>query len=151
MDACNSAHAKFFRSLLVRILSSLNDVERLMKLFSTDWNRPKEILEKKERISKTPVYGVFVNGELVSCAAALVRLPKVWPIGEVYTYPSHKNKGYATLAISEEALKTAEYASLIVRHDNFLAIRVYEKNGYRKVGEKIWIDIGRDLNLNCVF
>ncbi|MEM2093040.1 MAG: GNAT family N-acetyltransferase [Candidatus Bathyarchaeia archaeon] len=145
----NRGHVKFFRSQLVRILSGLNDAERLMKLFSTDGNRPKESLEKNlERISKTPVYGVFVDEELVSCAAAIVRLPKVWLVGGVYTHPSYRNKGYATLAasaVTEEALKTAECASLIVRRDNFPAIRVYEKIGYRKVGEKIWIDMGTGL------
>lgn len=91
-----------------------------------------------ERINKISVYGVFINGELVSCAASLVQLPEVWILGGIYTHPNHRNKGYATLAasaITEETLKNAEYATLFARNDNYSAIRVYEKIGYKKIGE----------------
>ena len=101
-----------------------------------------------ERISKTSVYGVFINGELASCATSLVQLPEVWLIGGVYTHPNHRNKGYATLAtsaITEETLKNAEYASLFVRNYNYSAIKVYEKIGYKKIGEKFWVDAGTGL------
>ena len=142
-------HANFFTSPKVRRLSDLEDARRLMMLFSTNEDRPQESLNKNlERISKTSVYGVFINGELVSCAASLVQLSEVWLIGGVYTHPNHRNKGYATLAtsaITEEALKNAEYASLFVRNDNYSAIRVYEKIGYRKIGEKFWVDVGTGL------
>jgi hypothetical protein len=69
-------------------------------------------------------------------------------IGGVYTHPNHRNKGYATLAtstVTEEALKHAETAALFVRSDNLPAIRVYEKIGYKKIGEKLWVDMGTGL------
>ena len=43
-------------------------------------------------------------------------------IGGVYTQPTRRNKGYATLAtsaITEEALGSAEAAALFVRSDNY--------------------------------
>jgi predicted GNAT family acetyltransferase len=65
-------------------------------------------------------------------------------IGGVYTHPNHRKKGYATLAtsaVTEEALKNAEAAALFVRSDNYPAIKAYEKIGYKKVGEKVWVDV----------
>jgi len=66
----------------------------------------------------------------------------------VYTDPNQRNRGYATLAtsaITEEALKNAEAAALFARSDNYSAVRVYEKIGYRKIGEKMWVDVGTGL------
>ncbi|MGB8781077.1 MAG: GNAT family N-acetyltransferase, partial [Candidatus Bathyarchaeia archaeon] len=65
-----------------------------------------------------------------------------------YTDPNYRNKGYALLAtsaVTEEALRQAEAAALFVRSDNYPAIRVYEKIGYRKIGERLWIDVGTGL------
>ncbi len=65
-------------------------------------------------------------------------------IGGVYTDPEHRNKGYATLAtsaVTEEALGKAEAAALFVRSDNYPAIKSYEKIGYRKICERLWIDV----------
>jgi predicted GNAT family acetyltransferase len=69
-------------------------------------------------------------------------------IGGVYTHPEHRNKGYSTLAtsaVTEEALENAEAAALFVRSDNYPAIRAYEKIGYKKIGEKLWVDVGTGL------
>jgi predicted GNAT family acetyltransferase len=99
-------------------------------------------------ITKTPVYGVFMNDELVSYAGSFIQLPQVWMIGGVYTHPNHRNNGYATLAtsaVTEEALKHAEAAALFVRSDNYSAIRAYEKIGYKKIGKKLWVDVGTGL------
>ncbi|MEM3700714.1 MAG: GNAT family N-acetyltransferase [Candidatus Bathyarchaeia archaeon] len=95
-----------------------------------------------------PTYGVFIKDELVSYASSFLQLPQVWMMGGVYTHPNHRNKGYATLAtsaVTEEALKNADSAALFVRADNYAAIKVYEKIGYRKIGEKLWVDVGTGL------
>jgi len=47
--------------------------------------------------------------------------------------------------VTEEALKQAESAALFVRSDNYPAIRVYEKIGYKKIDEKLWVDVGTRL------
>ena len=118
-------------------------------LLSAQKDRPRGIAKKYiDWIGKMPVYGVFVNDELVSYAGSFLQLPEVWMIGGVYTDPNDRGKGYATLAtsaVTEEALRNAETAALFVRSDNYSAIKVYEKIGYRKIGEKLWVDVGTGL------
>jgi len=141
--------SRFFRSELVRRLCTEEDASRLAELLSTREDRPRGIVERyMDWISKMPIYGVFVNDELVSYAGSFLQLPQVWMIGGVYTHPDRRNKGYATLAtsaVTEEALKNAEAAALFVRSDNYPAIRVYEKIGFKKIGEKLWVDVGTGL------
>lgn len=89
-----------------------------------------------------------MNSELVSYAGSFIQTPQIWMIGGVYTNPSCRNKGYATLAtsaITEEALGESDTAALFARSDNYAAIRAYEKIGYWKIGERLWIDVGTEL------
>jgi RimJ/RimL family protein N-acetyltransferase len=141
--------ARFFDSPLVRRLE-VEDATKLLHLLSTREDRVPESKEKyEEMIRSMPVYGVFLNNEtLVSYAASFLQLPEVWMIGGVYTHPKSRGKGYATLAVSaitKHALGSAKAAALFVRSDNYPAIKVYEKIGYRKVGEKLWIDVNTGL------
>jgi RimJ/RimL family protein N-acetyltransferase len=137
--------ANFFRSEFVRRMHG-EDSSKLEALLSNREDRSTVLMRRyKELIDKMPLYGVFINGELVSCAGSFIQLPQVWMIGGVYTNPDHRSKGYATLAtsaITEEASKNAESAALFVRSDNYPAIRIYEKVGYEKIGEKLWVDVG---------
>jgi RimJ/RimL family protein N-acetyltransferase len=141
--------AKSFTSKFVHKLSSENDALELAKLLSSRKDRPKRTLKRyAEWISKMPLYGVFIRDKLVSYAGSFIQMPQVWMIGGVYTQPKHRNKGYSTLAMSaitEKALENADAAALFVRSDNYPAIRVYEKIGYRKIGEKIWVDVGTGM------
>ncbi len=141
--------AKFFKSKLARRLYTKDDASKLAILLSAREDRPKTTTEKCMcLISNMPTYGVFSNGELVSYAGSFIQLPQVWMMGGVYTHPNHRNKGCATLAtsaVTEEALKNAEAAALFVRSDNHPAVRAYEKIGYKKIGEKLWIDVGTGL------
>ena len=141
--------ASFFNSESVRRLCTEDDAARLANLLSTREDRPRGTAKRYiDLVTKTPIYGVFRDDELVSYAGSFLQLPQVWIIGGVYTHPNHRNKGYSTLAtsaITEEALKNAEAAALFVRSDNYPAMKVYEKIGYRKIGEKLWVDIGTGL------
>jgi RimJ/RimL family protein N-acetyltransferase len=140
--------AHFFKSEHVRRLRSPDDSSQLADLLSSREDRPKRTKKFMDWISKTPLYGIYKGSELLSYAGSFIQLPQVWMIGGVYTHPNHRNKGYATLAtsaITEEALKHAEAAALFVRSDNYSAIRVYEKIGYRKIGKKLWVDVGTGL------
>jgi RimJ/RimL family protein N-acetyltransferase len=141
--------ATFFKSGLVRRLRNEEDALKLADLLLSRKDRPPNTLTKyAEWISKMPIYGVFKEDQLVSYAGSFIQLPQVWLIGGVYTDPEHRNKGYATMAtsaITEEALRTAEAAALFARSDNHPAIRAYEKIGFRKVGEKVWVDVGTGL------
>ncbi len=138
--------ANFFKSTNVRRLCTENDAFRLDCLLSTRGERPRGRVKRyMDMINRMPVYGLFIDDELVSYAGSFIQLPQVWMIGGVYTHPNHRNRGYATLvtsAVTEEALAKAEAAALFVRSDNYAAIRAYEKIGYKKIGEKLWIDIG---------
>jgi len=137
--------ANLFGSEHVYRLCSEDDASRLAILLSSREDRPKRTKIYMDWISKMPIYGVSVNSELVSYAGSFLQLPQVWMIGGVYTHPSYRNKGYATLAtsaVTEEAFRQAETAALFVRSDNYSAIRVYEKIGYKKIGEKLWVDVG---------
>ena len=141
--------AKFFESTLVRRLRTEEDALKLADLLLSRKDRPPNTLKKYvEWISKMPVYGVFKEEQLVSYAGSFIQLPQVWFIGGVYTDPEHRNMGYATMAtsaITEEALRNAEAAALFARSDNQPAIRAYRKIGYRKIGEKVWVDVGTGL------
>ena len=137
--------ANFFKSRHVNRLFSEDDASKLAILLSTREDHPKRTKTYMDWMSKMPIYGVSINSRLVSYAGSFLELPQVWMIGGVYTHPNHRNKGYATLAtsaVTEEALRHAETAALFVRSDNYSAVRVYEKIGYKKIGEKLWVDVG---------
>lgn len=137
--------ADFFGSELVRRLHGEQDASKLAILLSTRNDRTTAPVKKYiDQINEQPTYGFFVDEELVSYAGSFIQLPQVWMISGVYTHPKHRNRGYATLvtsAVTEEGLKNAESAALFVRSDNYPAIRIYEKIGYKKIGEKLWIDV----------
>ena len=137
--------ASFLKSKMMRKLSVV-DAVRLAELLSSQTNQQRrEAKESEEWVRKNPTYGVFPDERLVSYASSFLQLPQVWMIGGVYTHPEFRNKGYATLAtsaVTEEALNSAENAALFVGSDNHPAIRVYEKIGYKKIGERVWVDVG---------
>ena len=141
--------ANFLKSEHVRRLRTEDDALKLFTLLETREDRaPMSVKRYFDWMNKMPLHGVFIENELVSYAGSFVQLPQVWMIGGVYTNPKHRNKGYATLAtsaVTEEALKNAEATALFVRSDNQPAIKAYEKIGYKKIGEKIWIDVGTGL------
>jgi ribosomal protein S18 acetylase RimI-like enzyme len=105
-----------------------------------------QVLEEHRRhLDDEVVYGIFEDSALVSVAGTLVRTPEVWIVGGVRTLPSHRGKGYAaqvTSAVTKEALNAVGSAGLYVRQDNDVAIRVYDRLGYQKVSEGVWIDLG---------
>jgi GNAT superfamily N-acetyltransferase len=137
--------AEFFKSENVRRLKEA-DGPKLASILSTRKDRSKQSAKKySDWIKKMPMYGVFVNDELVSYAGSFIQTREVWMIGGVYTLPAHRNRGYATLAtsaITREALEKSQAGALFVRSDNYQAIKVYEKIGYEKIGEKLWVDVG---------
>lgn len=141
--------ANFFRSEIVCRLSSEEDASKLAMLLSSRKDRPTGTIKRYlDWINRMPLYGIFTNTELIAYAGSFIQLPQVWMIGGVYTHPNHRNKGYSTLAtsaVTKAALKNAEAAALFVRSDNYPAIRVYEKIGYKKIGEKLWVDVGTGL------
>ena len=95
----------------------------------------------KHLLSKRLYYGLYHNKKLVSIACAYLRLPEVWVIGDVYTDPAYRGRGYAktvTSAITERALKCGARALLHVKEENTPAVRVYKRLGYKTIGIKYW-------------
>ncbi len=102
----------------------------------------------KERLEKDSIFGIISDGKIVSIASAVAKMPKASVVMSVETRPEYRGRGYATLttsAATEEALKHSEVAVLYVRSNNAQAIQIYEKLGYRKIGEEAWIDVGTGL------
>ena len=96
----------------------------------------------RELLAKRRYYGVFEAGELVSVACAYLRLPEVWIVGDVYTLPERRGRGYAKAAasaVTRDALASGARALLHVRESNEPAIRVYTALGYRAVARKPWV------------
>jgi len=140
--------ANYFTSTLVRRLTK-EDAMQISILLQTRTERPKKTLEDYvEWLARMKMYGVFINGRLASYAGSFLQTPEIWMIGGVYTHPELRNNGYSTLAtsaITEESLRNAMAAALFVRSDNFPAMRVYEKIGYRKIDQKMWVDVETGL------
>jgi len=102
----------------------------------------------RELLTKHSVFGVFIDGKLVSVAVAMKRLPQSGELTGVFTHPRHRGRGFGTIvtsAATEEALKHADNVLLYVRSDNVPAKRIYRKLGYRKIDEWYWVDIGTGL------
>ena len=87
-------------------------------------------------------YGVYADDVLASIACTYVRMPEIWMIGDVYTKPEFRGRGFAkiaTSAITRDAINSGAKAMLHVREDNLPAIKVYENLGYKKIRSKKWI------------
>jgi len=140
--------ANFFRSAHVRKLNTV-DGSRIAALLPSRKDHAGTVDKKyTDWVGIMPTYGVFMDGDMVSYAGSFIQTPQIWMIGGVYTDLNHRNRGYATLAtsaITEEALRKSDAAALFVRSDNYPAISVYEKIGYKKIGEKLWIDVGTGM------
>jgi GNAT superfamily N-acetyltransferase len=127
---------------------SVEDAFEYMR-FGASFNSPQVPLEwARERLQRDMVFGLFRDGSLVSVASLVARLPSMAVIMSVETFHKFRGMGYATVvssAATNEALRYSESCALFVRSDNFAAIRTYQKLGYRKIGEELWIDVGTGL------
>jgi GNAT superfamily N-acetyltransferase len=82
-------------------------------------------------------YGIKRDSTLVAVAGTHVSssLYKIACVGNVFTLPSHRNKGYATICTSKvvkDLLPDHKDIILNVDHKNIPAIKVYEKLGFRE-------------------
>jgi len=98
--------------------------------------------EAYELITKRVYYAVILDNEIVSVAAACIKLPEIHVVCNVYTRPEYRSRGYATAvtsAVTRRAVNSGAAVHLCVEVDNEPAIRVYRKLGYRVVSTRTWI------------
>jgi RimJ/RimL family protein N-acetyltransferase len=82
-------------------------------------------------------YGVYANQRLVAMAGTHVVAPSqgLALVGNVMTHPRYRGQGYgsvATSAVTAELLKSCPDVLLTVDARNTVAIRLYERLGYRE-------------------
>lgn len=82
-------------------------------------------------------YGVFEDGQLVAVAGTHVVSPQqgIGVVGNVFTHPRFRNRGYATLATgaaTAEVLRLCGEAVLTVDPANAPAVAAYRRLGYRE-------------------
>jgi len=82
-------------------------------------------------------YGIEVGGQLVSVAGTHLISPTfgVAAVGNVFTHPDHRRRGYGTACTShvvEDLLAQDLDVVLNVNQENIEAIGVYERLGFRK-------------------
>ncbi len=93
-------------------------------------------------ITRGRYYGVYVDGKLVAIAGRYIVLPEVWVIGDVYVHPEYRGRGYGkvvTSAITRDAIASGAIALLHVDTENSVAIKLYQRLGYKILRKRIWL------------
>ena len=117
--------------------------------FGPSFNAPKVKLKRvREALQERIVFGAFSDGDLVSIASLVSWLPSVAVIMGVETKEEFRRRGFGNSAVSaavREGLGRSRSCALFVRSDNYEAIRLYLKLGFRKHGDELWIDRGTGI------
>jgi predicted GNAT family acetyltransferase len=84
-------------------------------------------------------WGLFEGGKMVSTAALNARTREIGQVGGVFTWPEHRGKGYSQRTMRQLLRDCAVVHGLrrmilFTGEANFAAQRVYEKLGFRKIG-----------------
>jgi predicted GNAT family acetyltransferase len=90
-------------------------------------------------LDESVYYATLENDRLVSIAGTHIVAPNegIAVVGNVYTHPRYRGRGYATQAtsaVTAELLDTCSAVALTVDPKNLPAVRAYEKLGYRPEG-----------------
>ena len=79
-------------------------------------------------------YGFFEGDELVAMAGQRMHIGDHVEVSAVCTHPDHLGKGYAGILLTEQikrVIKAGSTPFLHVLDDNYGAIRVYERVGFK--------------------
>jgi RimJ/RimL family protein N-acetyltransferase len=98
---------------------------------------PGGVSPRVETILAQTCYGVWDGGRLVSIAGThgLSRQRGMAAIGNVFTHPTHRDRGYATMCVSAllaDLVRLVPEIILNVNANNAPALRVYERVGFRR-------------------
>ncbi len=129
-------------SAVVRLLDSRRDLDQFVEMKRVQ-GRAMTRSEAESWLSTRVYVGAFVNGVLASMAGAVARVRDAWIVADVFTRPEHRGKGFATAVTSELTRlgldSGVKWLALHVEEGNRIAMRIYEKLGYRRVRSKLWI------------
>jgi RimJ/RimL family protein N-acetyltransferase len=111
------------------------DIRRINSLYGSDGGAS---FYAPDHIDTGIYRGVVVDGKLVSIAGTHVvsRYEGVAVVGNVYTHPRYRGRGYATVAtsaVSEVLLEFCDTIVLTVDPLNTPAVRAYKQLGYVEV------------------
>jgi ribosomal protein S18 acetylase RimI-like enzyme len=119
---------------------SVIDVERLGPGYAGELSRMYASAQGNAfspyQLARGVFYGVKQRGQLVSAAGThiVARTMGLAAVGNVFTYPEHRGRGYATRCTSAVCLDLLEMGLdvvLNVAHDNADAVHIYEKLGFK--------------------
>jgi RimJ/RimL family protein N-acetyltransferase len=85
------------------------------------------------------------GGELQAIASTFVQVPEVTELVGISTRKASRGKGYGTAvtsALTAVGLERSPLVTLTVLDDNTAAQRLYEKLGYVRCEDRIWVDHG---------
>ncbi len=126
--------AERFQPLAGHRVTVLNgyDIRRINGLYGTEGGPSYYV---PEHIDAGIYRGIVVEGRLVAVAGTHVvsRQEGVGVVGNVFTHPAHRGRGYATAAtsaVTAALLGCCDYVVLTVDPKNQPAVRAYEKLGY---------------------
>lgn len=110
------------------------DIRRINGLYGSEGGPSYYI---PEHVDAGVYRGIYADGRLVSVAGTHVvsRQEGVAVVGNVFTHPLHRGRGFATAttsAVTDVLLSCCDYVVLTVDPDNRAAVHAYEKLGYRE-------------------
>jgi RimJ/RimL family protein N-acetyltransferase len=94
-----------------------------------------------------PYYCIKHNDTIVSAAGVHILTPQISQLGNIITDQAYRNRGYATACTSALATNLASkgrIVGLFVRVENASAINVYEKLGFRKARDMLFLTLRKN-------
>jgi len=101
------------------------------------YSPPRAVSVRPETVLAETCYGVWEDGRLVSIAGThgLSRRRGMAAIGNVFTHPAYRNRGYGKMCVSALAADLMRFVPEIilnVNEGNTPALRLYERVGFRR-------------------
>ncbi|MDE0300917.1 MAG: GNAT family N-acetyltransferase [Candidatus Poribacteria bacterium] len=160
MTVSNSASSSIFRKF-GNLIHSHTERQMLLRKPITAREKPARLIQREEfdsldqfyvehqaeawtppMFEMGPYYGVWCNDQLISAAGTHFVTPFIAQIGNVFTHPKFRGRGYATaatIAVTNHLRRMGiKIISLFVVDQNEPAIRIYERLGFVKERELIF-------------